>query len=237
MLEERRSSLQSWRRSAKRSRGEEYGERDFAHNSFFFQRTNKNDASVKRSKTSFISLRSEMLVCLIITMLVVSDVVNVSCFNFHVEAWIPSHSSYASLVSRKNTDFGRQSMMLGSSTKIEEKSSLQQEDQTDLQKKGADALFQAMDYETYESQKLELQLVLIDNYDSYTYNIYSYLSTICKHPPIVISNDAYDSWEELVEGLKLSGVEGIDGLIISPGPGRPERKEDMGVCLEVRIQS
>lgn len=236
MLEGRRISLRSRRESAKRSRGEEYGERDFAHNSFFFQRTNKNDASVKRSKTSFISLRSEMLMYMMATILLVSDIVNVPCFNFHVEAWIPSHSSYASLVSRKNTDFGRQSIILGSSAKIEETSSLQQEDENHFQKKGADALFQAMDYETYESQKLDLQLVLIDNYDSYTYNIYSYLSTICKHPPIVISNDAYDSWEELVEGLKLSGVEGIDGLIISPGPGRPERKEDMGVCLEVRTQ-
>ena len=236
MFEERRITLRSWRRSAKRSRLEDYGERDFAHNSCFLQRINRNDASVKRWMKSFISLRSEMLICLMVVLMVVLDIVNVPCFNFHVEAWIPSHSSYTSLVSMKNTDFGRQSMILGSSAKIEETSSLQQEDINDLRKKGSDTLSQAMDYETYESQKLDLQLVLIDNYDSYTYNIYSYLSTICKHPPIVVSNDAYESWEELVEGLKLSGVEGIDGLIISPGPGRPERKEDMGVCLEVRTQ-
>lgn len=236
MLEERRIILQSWRRSAKRSRVEDYGERDFAHKSCFLQRTNRNDASVKSSKTSFISLRSEIFICMMMLVLVVSDIVNVPCFNFHVEAWTPSHSSYTSLVSTKNTDFGRQSMILGSSAKIEQTSILQEEDEIYLRKKGADVFFQAMDYETYESQKLDLQLVLIDNYDSYTYNIYSYLSTICKHPPIVISNDAYESWEELVEGLSLSGVEGIDGLIISPGPGRPERKEDMGVCLEVRIQ-
>jgi|AntRauTorckE5430_2_1112549.scaffolds.fasta_scaffold02152_3 para-aminobenzoate synthetase len=52
---------------------------------------------------------------------------------------------------------------------------------------------------------------------------------MCKHPPIVVSNDAYESWEELIQSLDVD----IDGIVISPGPGRPERKEDMGVCLEV----
>ena len=85
------------------------------------------------------------------------------------------------------------------------------------------------EYELYESKKLDLQLLLLDNYDSYTYNIYSYLCTMCKHPPIVVSNDAYETWEDLAKNV---GVD-IDAIVISPGPGRPERKEDMGVCLEV----
>jgi carbamoylphosphate synthase small subunit len=88
---------------------------------------------------------------------------------------------------------------------------------------------QSLEYESYESKKLDLQLLLLDNYDSYTYNVYSYLCTMCKHPPIVVSNDAYESWEELIQSLDVD----IDGIVISPGPGRPERKEDMGVCLEV----
>ena len=89
------------------------------------------------------------------------------------------------------------------------------------------------DYEIYQNQKLDLQLILLDNYDSYTYNIYSYLSTICKEPPVVISNDAYDSWADLKKELDLD----VDGIVISPGPGRPERREDMGICLEVRLQN
>lgn len=52
---------------------------------------------------------------------------------------------------------------------------------------------------------------------------------MCKHPPIVVSNDAYETWEDLAKNI---GVD-IDAIVISPGPGRPERKEDMGVCLEV----
>jgi hypothetical protein len=79
--------------------------------------------------------------------------------------------------------------------------------------------------------KLDLKLILLDNYDSYTYNIYSYLSTICKEPPIVLTNDAFASWTELNKTI----VDGIDGIIISPGPGTPERDQDIGICLEVRL--
>jgi len=91
-----------------------------------------------------------------------------------------------------------------------------------------DNLSTLSEYQSYQNKKLDLQLLLLDNYDSYTYNIYSYLSTMCKKPPIVVSNDAYGSWDELIQA-----VGNVDGIVISPGPGRPERKEDMGVCLEV----
>ncbi len=83
------------------------------------------------------------------------------------------------------------------------------------------------EFEMYQSQKIDLHLVLIDNYDSYTYNIFSYLSTLCKDPPKVISNDAYDSWDDLIQDVGK-----VDGIVISPGPGRPEKKEDIGICLE-----
>jgi len=88
-------------------------------------------------------------------------------------------------------------------------------------------------YEQYKNKKLDLQLLLLDNYDSYTYNLYSYLCTICKQKPIVVSNDAYGSWEDLVKNLNTTGTYAhIDGIVISPGPGRPEHPDDMGVCLE-----
>lgn len=82
-------------------------------------------------------------------------------------------------------------------------------------------------YKEYHDNKLDLRLALLDNYDSYTYNIFSYLSTICKEPPIVISNNAYSSWNELSQSIGK-----IDGIVISPGPGRPDRKQDIGICLE-----
>jgi para-aminobenzoate synthetase len=46
---------------------------------------------------------------------------------------------------------------------------------------------------------------------------------------MVVSNDAYSSWEHLKSDIGKK----IDAIVISPGPGRPEHKEDMGICLEV----
>ena len=64
-------------------------------------------------------------------------------------------------------------------------------------------------------------ILLIDNYDSFSYNLYQMIGTIC--PDIrVIRNDAL-SVEE-IDALKP------DGIILSPGPGRPE---DAGVCIDV----
>lgn len=64
-------------------------------------------------------------------------------------------------------------------------------------------------------------ILLIDNYDSFSYNLYQLVGSI--EPDIkVIRNDAMTVKE--IEELKP------DGIIISPGPGRPE---DSGVCPEV----
>lgn len=56
-------------------------------------------------------------------------------------------------------------------------------------------------------------LVLIDNYDSFTYNLY-HLIKLFYHEVMVIRNDAIDPDE--LEKLDPSGI------VISPGPGRPE---------------
>lgn len=64
-------------------------------------------------------------------------------------------------------------------------------------------------------------ILLIDNYDSFVYNLYQYLSMTgveCH----VVRNDALD----LDAILKLSPR----AIVLSPGPGRPE---DAGICLEV----
>ncbi len=63
-------------------------------------------------------------------------------------------------------------------------------------------------------------LVLIDNYDSFSYNLYQLIGSI--EPDIrVIRNDE----------LTVAELEALhaDGIIISPGPGRPE---DAGICIE-----
>ena len=63
-------------------------------------------------------------------------------------------------------------------------------------------------------------ILLIDNYDSFSYNLYQYVGEIC--PDIkVVRND------ELTVGE--IGELAPDHIIISPGPGRPE---DAGIIIE-----
>jgi para-aminobenzoate synthetase len=66
--------------------------------------------------------------------------------------------------------------------------------------------------------------LLIDNYDSFTYNLFQLLAEENGREPVVVRNDEA-SWDELL-GL------GFDNVVLSPGPGRPERPRDFGVCAE-----
>lgn len=64
-------------------------------------------------------------------------------------------------------------------------------------------------------------ILLIDNYDSFSYNLYQYVGMI--NPNIrVIKNDE----------LSLAEIAALapDHIIVSPGPGRPA---DAGICEEV----
>lgn len=70
-----------------------------------------------------------------------------------------------------------------------------------------------------------MKTLLIDNYDSFTYNLFQYLSEINGGNTIVIKNDEL-SFSEI---CKLD----FDNIVISPGPGTPENKNDFGVCREV----
>lgn len=63
-----------------------------------------------------------------------------------------------------------------------------------------------------------MSIALIDNYDSFTYNLLQYMAELGAEPK-VFRND-----EVTVEELS-----GFDGIVISPGPGRPE---DAGISNE-----
>ena len=63
-------------------------------------------------------------------------------------------------------------------------------------------------------------ILLIDNYDSFSYNLYQLIGSI--EPDIkVVRNDALT-----VEEVRALNPEGI---ILSPGPGKPS---DAGICIE-----
>ncbi len=63
-------------------------------------------------------------------------------------------------------------------------------------------------------------ILLIDNYDSFTFNLVQVLQKMGVEP-VVVRNDDFFVFEALEGGLKA--------VIISPGPGRPE---NAGLCLE-----
>ena len=63
-------------------------------------------------------------------------------------------------------------------------------------------------------------ILLIDNYDSFSYNVYQLIGSV--EPDIkVVRNDEYTVEE--IEAMKP------EALILSPGPGKPA---DAGVCIE-----
>ncbi|MBN3875818.1 MULTISPECIES: aminodeoxychorismate synthase component I [unclassified Nostoc] len=70
-----------------------------------------------------------------------------------------------------------------------------------------------------------MQTLIIDNYDSYTFNLYQMIAEVNGELPLVIYNDRLN-WDELKEIA-------FDNIVISPGPGRPERSEDFGVCRQI----
>ncbi|XP_017984865.1 PREDICTED: aminodeoxychorismate synthase, chloroplastic [Theobroma cacao] len=83
-------------------------------------------------------------------------------------------------------------------------------------------------------KKLEfVRTLLIDNYDSYTYNIYQELSVINGLPPVVVHNDEY-TWKDICHFLYEEGA--FDNIVISPGPGSPTCPADIGVCLQLLLQ-
>ncbi|HEY8304304.1 MAG TPA: aminodeoxychorismate/anthranilate synthase component II, partial [Solirubrobacteraceae bacterium] len=67
--------------------------------------------------------------------------------------------------------------------------------------------------------------LLVDNYDSYTYNVFHLLAAASGEEPIVVHNDAV-TWRALSRW-------DFDAIVLSPGPGRPDRWHDFGVCADI----
>ncbi len=72
-----------------------------------------------------------------------------------------------------------------------------------------------------------MKFLIIDNYDSFVYNIAQYLGELGVESD-VIRNDKI-TLDEIKE-------KNYDAIIISPGPGTPEDKKYFGVCSDVIIK-
>jgi anthranilate synthase component 2 len=69
-----------------------------------------------------------------------------------------------------------------------------------------------------------MKILVIDNYDSFVYNIAQILGELGAEP-VVVRNDKIT----LEEVKKMDP----DGIVISPGPGHPANRKYFGVCTDV----
>ena len=70
-------------------------------------------------------------------------------------------------------------------------------------------------------------LIVIDNYDSFTYNLVQYLGELAVNFPVADQIEVFRN-----DKISLDEIRALkpDGIVISPGPGRPE---DAGISLKL----
>ncbi|MBE9211837.1 aminodeoxychorismate/anthranilate synthase component II [Plectonema cf. radiosum LEGE 06105] len=70
-------------------------------------------------------------------------------------------------------------------------------------------------------------LIVIDNYDSFTYNLVQYLGELAVDFPVADQIQVFRN-----DKISLDEIRALqpDGIVISPGPGRPE---DAGISLQL----
>ncbi|SFS97316.1 aminodeoxychorismate synthase component I [Saccharopolyspora flava] len=69
-----------------------------------------------------------------------------------------------------------------------------------------------------------MRTLLVDNHDSYTYNLFHLLARVNGCEPHVVTHDA--AWGDL-------DLDEYDNIVLSPGPGTPELARDFGIGAEI----
>ena len=77
-----------------------------------------------------------------------------------------------------------------------------------------------------------MKVLIIDNYDSFTFNLYQYVGEILQ---TVSGSENADVIVKRNDEISLADVQAmnLDRIIISPGPGSPDDPAYFGVCAEV----
>ncbi|QNS09215.1 aminodeoxychorismate synthase component I [Streptomyces xanthii] len=71
-----------------------------------------------------------------------------------------------------------------------------------------------------------VRTLLIDNYDSFTYNLFQMLAEVNARPPVVVKNDDHAAFAAL-------DPRDFDNIVVSPGPGHPGTDTDLGLSRRV----
>ena len=75
---------------------------------------------------------------------------------------------------------------------------------------------------------MAVRTLLIDNYDSFTYNLYSLLCEVNGVEPTVVANDV--DWASL-------DIDSFDNIVVSPGPGSPRTARDLGISARAIMET
>lgn len=83
-----------------------------------------------------------------------------------------------------------------------------------------------------------MKVMIIDNYDSFTYNLYQYIGEILEEAQRMGSINDFEIVVKRNDEVSLLdvAVAAPDRIIISPGPGSPDDPEYFGVCADVITQ-
>ncbi|MER5194877.1 chorismate-binding protein [Streptomyces sp. NPDC002755] len=74
-----------------------------------------------------------------------------------------------------------------------------------------------------------MKTLLIDNHDSYTYNLFQLIAEVNGEDPVVILNDA--------PADAVPDLAAFDNVVVSPGPGHPSKARDFGISARVLAES
>ena len=75
-----------------------------------------------------------------------------------------------------------------------------------------------------------MKILIIDNYDSFTFNLYQYIGELLSRRYEIFVLDVFRNDTITLEKIKEKKY---DRIIISPGPGDPTDKKYFGVCADV----
>ena len=69
--------------------------------------------------------------------------------------------------------------------------------------------------------RLKVKILLVDFYDSFTYNLAHYLEPLCDEIDVIRDNE-----------IQIKILNQYDKIVLSPGPGLPENTQSMKLILE-----